>query len=193
MNLYLVAFSVYALLITPVTLHVSVRVRHKVSYRVRVQAAGLPFIFKTGKDEPHKEQPLHGEDVARAIARPGWRPLLSALHMRRVATLLRAMKLRSVYVHVRFSFADAALTALSYAACRTVLETLVRCRALPGGLTGRVEMDFQAQGTEIFARGIIGARLGSIGFAAILLGASLLGAHGQKDEAKEETYAAASH
>ena len=47
MNPYLMAFSIYALLITPVTLHASVRVGRQVRYRPRVQAAGLPFIRKT--------------------------------------------------------------------------------------------------------------------------------------------------
>lgn len=74
--------------------------------------------------------------------------------------------LESAYLHVRFSFDDAAVTALCYAALQTLLRTLACAGALPRTLDGRVEMDFRAEGTEVFASGIIGARLGSLGMAA---------------------------
>ena len=94
---------------------------------------------------------------------------------------------------MRFSFDDAAATALCYAAVQTLLRTLACAGVLPRVLDGRVEMDFQAKGTEVFASGIISARLGSLGMAAIQLGAALLGERARRNRSEEETYAAASH
>ena len=193
MNPYLMAFSIYALLITPVTLHASVRVGRQVRYRLRVQAAGLPFIRKTKEPSPQEERTVHEEDVARTLSEPWLWPALRAIGLKRLKRLLRAVHLESAYLHVRFSFDDAAATALSYAALQTLLRTLACAGALPRTLGGRVVMDFRAEGTEVFASGIIGARLGSLGIAAIQLGAALLAERARRNRTEEETYAAASH
>ena len=193
MNPYLLAFSIYALLITPVTLHCSVRVGKAVRYRLRIQAAGLPFIRKTKEPPPQEERTVHEEDVARTLSEPWIWPAIRAVGLRRLKRLLRAIHLESAYLHVRFSFDDAAATALCYAAVQTLLRTLACAGVLPRGLDGRVEMDFQAKGTEVFASGIISARLGSLGMAAIQLGAALLGERARRNRTEEETYAAASH
>ena len=183
MNPYLLAFSIYALLITPITLHVSVRVGRQVRYRLRVQAAGLPFLRKIKEPQPQEEHTVHEEDVARTLSEPWIWPALRAIGLKRLRRALHAVHLESAYLHVRFSFDDAAATALCYAALQTLLRTL----------DGRVEMDFRAEGTEVFTSGIIGARLGSLGMAAIQLGAVLLGARARRNRTEEETYAAASH
>ena len=193
MNPYLLAFSIYALLITPVTLHCSVRVGKAVRYRLRIQAAGLPFIRKTKEPPPQEERTVHEEDVARTLSEPWIWPAIRAVGLRRFKRLLRAIHLESAYLHVRFSFDDAAATALCYAAVQTLLRTLACAGVLPRVLDGRVEMDFQAKGTEVFASGIISARLGSLGMAAIQLGAALLGERARRNRTEEETYAAASH
>lgn len=193
MNPYLLAFSIYALLITPVTLHCSVRVGKAVRYRLRIQAAGLPFIRKTKEPPPQEERTVHEEDVARTLSEPWIWPAIRAVGLRRLKRLLRAIHLESAYLHVRFSFDDAAATALCYAAVQTLLRTLACAGVLPRVLDGRVEMDFQAKGTEVFASGIISARLGSLGMAAIQLGAALLGERARRNRTEEETYAAASH
>ena len=193
MNPYLLAFSIYALLITPVTLHCSVRVGKAVRYRLRIQAAGLPFIRKTKEPPPQEERTVHEEDVARTLSEPWIWPAKRAVGLRRLKRLLRAIHLESAYLHVRFSFDDAAATALCYAAVQTLLRTLACAGVLPRVLDGRVEMDFQAKGTEVFASGIISARLGSLGMAAIQLGAALLGERARRNRTEEETYAAASH
>lgn len=193
MNPYLLAFSIYALLITPVTLHCSVRVGKAVRYRLRIQAAGLPFIRKTKEPPPQEERTVHEEDVARTLSEPWIWPAIRAVGLRRLKRLLRALHLESAYLHVRFSFDDAAATALCYAALQTLLRTLACAGVLPRVLDGRVEMDFQAKGTEVFASGIISARLGSLGMAAIQLGAALLGERARRNRTEEETYAAASH
>ena len=193
MNPYLLAFSIYALLITPVTLHCSVRVGKAVRYRLRIQAAGLPFIRKTKEPPPQEERTVHEEDVARTLSEPWIWPAIRVVGLRRLKRLLRAIHLESAYLHVRFSFDDAAATALCYAAVQTLLRTLACAGVLPRVLDGRVEMDFQAKGTEVFASGIISARLGSLGMAAIQLGAALLGERARRNRTEEETYAAASH
>ena len=193
MNPYLLAFSIYALLITPVTLHCSVRVGKAVRYRLRIQAAGLPFIRKTKEPPPQEERTVHEEDVARTLSEPWIWPAIRAVGLRRLKRLLRALHLESAYLHVRFSFDDAAATALCYAAVQTLLRTLACAGVLPRVLDGRVEMDFQAKGTEVFASGIISARLGSLGMAAIQLSAALLGERARRNRTEEETYAAASH
>lgn len=193
MNPYLLAFSIYALLITPVTLHCSVRVGKAVRYRLRIQAAGLPFIRKTKEPPPQEERTVHEEDVARTLSEPWIWPAIRAVGLRRLKRLLRAIHLESAYLHVRFSFDDAAATALCYAAVQTLLRTLACAGVLPRVLDGRVEMDFQAKGTEVFASGIISARLGSLGMAAIQLGAALLAERARRNRTEEETYAAASH
>ena len=188
MNPYLLAFSIYALLITPITLHVSVRVGRQVRYRLRVQAAGLPFLRKIKEPQPQEEHTVHEEDVARTLSEPWIWPALRAIGLKRLRRALHAVHLESAYLHVRFSFDDAAATAL-----QPLLRTLACAGALPRTLDGRVEMDFRAEGTEVFASGIIGARLGSLGMAAIQLGAALLGARARRNRTEEETYAAASH
>ena len=193
MNPYLLAFSIYALLITPVTLHCSVRVGKAVRYRLRIQAAGLPFIRKTKEPPPQEERTVHEEDVARTLSEPWIWPAIRAVGLRRLKRLLRAIHLESASLHVRFPFDDAAATALCYAAVQTLLRTLACAGVLPRVLDGRVEMDFQAKGTEVFASGIISARLGSLGMAAIQLGAALLGERARRNRTEEETYAAASH
>lgn len=193
MNPYLLAFSIYALLITPVTLHCSVRVGKAVRYRLRLQAAGLPFIRKTKEPPPQEERTVHEEDVARTLSEPWLWPALRAVGVKRLIRALRAVHLESAYVHVRFSFDDAAATALSYAGLQTLLRALACAGVLPRTLEGRVEMDFRAEGTEVFASGIIGARLGSLGMAAIQLGAALLAERARLNRTEEETYAAASH
>lgn len=193
MNPYLLAFSIYALLITPVTLHASVRVGRQVRYRLRVQAAGLPFIRKTKEPTPQEERTVHEEDVARTLSEPWIWPMLRAIGLKRLKRMLCTLHLESAYIHVRFSFDDAAATALCYAALQTLLRALACAGALPRALDGHVEMDFQAKGTEVFASGIIGARLGSLGMAAIQLGAALLDERARRKRTEEETYAAASH
>ena len=110
MNPYLLAFSIYALLITPITLHISVRVGRQVRYRLRVQAAGLPFLRKIKEPQPQEEHTVHEEDVARTLSEPWIWPALRAIGLKRLRRALHAVHLESAYLHVRFSFDDAAVT-----------------------------------------------------------------------------------
>lgn len=136
MNPYLLAFSIYALLITPITLHVSVRVGRQVRYRLRVQAAGLPFLRKIKEPQPQEEHTVHEEDVARTLSEPWIWPALRAIGLKRLRRALHAVHLESAYLHVRFSFDDAAATALCYAALQTLLRTLACAGPCPGRWMG---------------------------------------------------------
>ena len=123
MNPYLLAFSIYALLITPITLHVSVRVGRQVRYRLRAQAAGLPFLRKIKEPQPQEEHTVHEEDVARTLSEPWIWPALRAIGLKRLRRALHAVHLESAYLHVRFSFDDAAVTALCYAALAELIAS----------------------------------------------------------------------
>ena len=94
---------------------------------------------------------------------------------------------------MRISFDDAAATALCFSGLQAAMRALACAGALPHVLTGRVEADFGARGTEVYASGIIGARLGSLGVAAVRVGAALALARAEQERMEEETYAAASH
>lgn len=194
MNPYFVLFSIYAVLITPITLHLSVRVGHGVSYRVRVQAAGLPFIRRVNQvDKPKDEVPVREEDVKRTIGTFNWQLLRAVLGHGRLRRIRKFVRLEQLYVHARLSFQNAAATALVFAAVRTTLQTLARCGVRPRAVRGRVEADFQMKGSELFVRGIISVRLGSLGLAAILLAPALIGARGGNTQTEEDSHAAASH
>lgn len=192
MNPYFVAFSAYALLISPVRLHLSLRLGKRMSYRLRVQLIGLPFIRKT-EEKPHEEQPVEEEKVAQTLAASDWRLPLFAVREGWLKWTLKRIHIQTLYLHARLSFDDAALNALCYAFLRTLLDTLARCGFQKGKFFSRLEVDFHALGTEVFVRGIIGARLGSLGIAALWLGALALNSRAQQARTEEESYAAASH
>lgn len=192
-NLYFLFFSAYALLITPITVRWSLRLGRRSGYRVRVQAAGLPFVRKREDDDPAEERPIREQDVAESLASADRALLRAALDPRVRQRALRCLRLQKLFVYARFSFEDACATALCYAAARTAVQTLALCHPAPGVLSGRVEADFHAKGSEVLVRGIVGARLGSLGLTAILFGAAFIRQRGRQSRAKEEQYATASH
>ena len=55
MNLYFWLFLLYAVLITPVGVRVHVCVDQGIRYRIRIQAAGLPFIYGGKADQGQSE------------------------------------------------------------------------------------------------------------------------------------------
>lgn len=193
MNLYFLFFSAYALLITPITVRWSLRLGRRSGYKVRVQAAGLPFARKRSEDDAKGERPIREQDVAKSLASADVPLLRTALQSHLRKRVARCLRLKRLTVYARFSFDDACMTALCYAAARTVLQTAALCRPAPGVLGGRVEADFRAQGSELLIQGISGARLGSLGLTAILFGAAVIRERGRQSRAKEEQYATASH
>lgn len=192
MNWYFWLFSLYALLITPVTVHVSLRIGHGVRYRLRIQAAGLPFIRRSEADESEGEKKMDSQQMAKGIFALDGRLLFSLFREGYFKRVFKAFRLQSAWVHVRISFADAAQTALCYAALRAALQTVLGCLKGPGAVRGRAEMDFDAEGSEIFARCILSARLGNLTAAMVSLGAAMIRLRAAAIT-EEGTYAEASH
>ena len=184
MNPYFWIFALYALLITPVGAQVHIRVDHGVHYRVRLLAAGMRVLRKA--DPPDREKHLQPDSVFRNAKNWDYALMIALVRHGHVQRLLRRIQWRQAEIRACISFEDAALTALTYAFIRTVMQTVARCRPLP--IRGRVEMDFRHRGTAVSFRGIATARLGSLTAAAIGL---LLAAAAERAKLdKEESYAA---
>lgn len=174
MNGYFWLFALCALLATPVTAHVQLRIGRGVHYRLRLQAAGLPFLRKKEAESNEGEKTLHSRQMAKGLFAADGRMLYSLFRGGHLKRTLKAFHLQSVWVHIRLSFADAAQTALCYAALRTILQTVLSCHSSADILRGRVEADFQSQGTEIFLRCILSTRLGILTAALIRTGAAMI-------------------
>ena len=188
MNLYFWLFALYALLITPVGAQVHIRIDHGVHYRVRLRAAGLPVLRKKKEEDPKQEISLRSGDMMKNWDYGMFAMLMHEGHFGRI---LRLFEWQDLNIRARISFEDAALTAMLYALIRTVLQTVSHIHPPP--VKGRVEMDFQGNGTKISLRCIGFARLGSITAAAIRLWLAVLSYRAKRSAAEEETYAAASH
>lgn len=191
MNLYFWLFVLYALLITPVGAHVSVRIDKGVHYRVRLQAAGLPVLRRRDQEDEKQAERIRSADVMRGMK--NWDLALAAELLREghISRALRALNWRGIEVDARISFDDAAATAMVYAALCTCLQTVSRCHPLP--VRGRVTADFHGEGTKIAARCIVDARLGSLSAAAIRLWLAANSSQAKRLMTEEEKYAAASH
>lgn len=187
MNLYFWLFAFWALMITPVHAQVHIRIENGFHYRVRLRVVGLPFFRKREKEQ--QDIPLRSADALKG----GWNYGLFASLIRQghFGRLLRLIEWWNMEVLVRISFEDAAMTAMLYSLVRTVLQTAAHIRSLP--VRGRVEMDFQGNGSKLSIRCIGFARLGSITAAAIRLWLAVLSYRAKRSAAEEETYAAASN
>ena len=193
MNLYFWLFSLCAVLSVPIRIHVSARLGREVRYRMRMQAAGLPVVKKKTEEERTDEETVDSAKMAKrlfALDGPLVFSLLREGHLKRA---MHALRVELFYVHARLSFENAALTAMSYAAVRTFLQTALLCLHHPPTIQGRVEMDFRQQGSEVFVRCILSARLGSLLAAALRLFAAILRIRARLLTKEEENYAAASH
>lgn len=191
MNPYFWLFSICAFLMTPLSVQVSVRLGHGVRYRVRFQAAGIPLLRKKEVNRPEEEETLDAQEVARSALSPELPVVLALWKSGALRRALGALHMEALSIHARISFADAAATAMIYAAVRAVAQALVMCVKNPGRVQGRVEANFQCQGTEIFVRCMVSGRLGSLGAAAIRLGLDVVRTRARLLE--EDSYAAASH
>jgi len=191
LNLYFWLFALYALLITPVGAQVHIRIDHGLHYRFRLRAAGLPVLRKKKEEKEPQETHLRSGDVMKGMK--DWDYGMFAVLMRQghFGRILRLFEWRDLEVRARISFEDAALTAMVYTLIRTVLQTAAHIRPLP--VKGRVEMDFQGEGTQLSLRCIATARLGNITAAAIRLWLAAASYRAKGSAAEEETYAAASH
>jgi len=179
MNPYFWLFALYAFFITPVRLRLDVRIGKALFWHLRVQVAGVEILRKRTETE-----------VAVPSAKPDRLLWLGMWRQGALRPVLRALRLQALAVHAHFSFEDAAVNATLYAFARTLLETFHRCGALPPGTVGRLETDFQAQGTQLNVSGIFVSRLGTIGVAAAQFGLTVLRTRARLSLAEEETYAA---
>lgn len=162
MNPYFVCFSAYAALILPLTLRFRVRLGGQAGYRLRLQAAGLPFVFRHAPEDKRDERPFPRREMAQALAHPDMALLRAALNGRVLSRALRGLEWRELDLYARFSFPDAAQTALWYGGTRTALRALNAAGALPPVLRWRLRADFSGQGTEAVVLGIVSFRLGSL-------------------------------
>ena len=190
MNLYFWLFALYALLITPVGAQIHIRVDHGIHYRVRLRAAGLPFLHKKKEEEPQDTR-LHYGDVMQSMKERDYGLFASLMRQGHFGRILRLFEWQDTEIRARISFEDAALTALVYTLIQTVLQTAAHIHPLP--LKGRVEMDFRGEGTLLSIRCIATARLGNLTAAAIRLWLASARYRAKHSSAEEENYAAASH
>lgn len=192
MNVYFLFFSAYALLITRITLHVSLRLGKRSGYRVRMQAAGVPFMYHK-QDDPALEHPICERDVAQTLASTNLAPLRALLKKRVRMQIKRSFHMEELSVKARISFENVAATALCFMAVRTLLETLSFCRLTPKTFSSHIEANLHQQSSEVLFHCIVSARLGSLGLAAILFGAAFIRARSKHAQSEEEGYATAPH
>jgi len=188
MNPYFWLFSLCALLMTPVTAHVSVRFSHGLHYRIRLQAAGLPFAQKTEKEEQQEEETVQTTSIAKRFLTMDHQLLNQLLRGGHMGRALKVLRIQAVDLHARIAFSDAAATALVYALGCTALQSVFACVPRRYALRVRLEADWNGGGTEIGLRCIAGARLGNLALAAICLGLAAL--RTRSGLAKEEQHAA---
>lgn len=191
MNLYLWLFALYALLITPVRLRVHLLLDGAFFYRISLQVAGVPFLVK--KREEQAQQGI-GQEAKNAIKSPAeWDHalLLALLRQGHLTRLIRLFAWQDVEIRARISFADAALTAVTYALVQVALETAAHIRPLRA--RGGVEMDFRGEGSRIALQCIAQARLGKLMAAAIRLWLAVIRHRMKEMKMEEEQHAAASH
>lgn len=191
MNGYFWLFALCAALSTPVTVHVRVRMDHGMHYRLRLQAAGLPLLRKREEDDTAGEKTLHSRQMANSLFSLDGNLLFALFHGGHFKRVLKAFRLLDAQVYIRLSFADAAYTALGYAALRTVLQTVLACLPDPRAVRGHVDVSFDAKGSEAAVQCIFGTRLGTLAIAMVRMGAAMIRL--RSAERTEERYAEASH
>lgn len=162
MNLYFILFSVYAAAITPLTLRFRLRLGKQSGYRLQLQAAGLPFVRRRTSDDHSDEQPIQEQDVAQTLAGADMTLIRALLRPPVLRRLWQLFSWRELELYIRFSFVDAAYTALGFCMSRTLFQTLQTAGALPPIFKWRTEADFNAQGSELLFQGIVTFRLGSL-------------------------------
>ena len=188
MNGYFWLFAIWALCITPISAQVSVRIGNGVHYRVRLQAAGLPVMKRAQDGKEDQEEKLDGRKAVKgvfALDGPVLGHLLREGHLGRA---LGAWHVQSVYVHARISQQDAAQTALFFALARTVMSALFKAPSVRRKLSAGIKADYQAQGSEVFIRCILTARLGNLVWEAARFAAAI-----HQIRIREEDQYAASH
>lgn len=191
MNLYFWAFSLYALMITPVRVLTCIRIGRDVRYRVRVGLAGAALFRKRWK--ANQEKKVDSGKFAKGIVRLDRKLLWHLMKTGEVRRMFGSLKLAELTVHAKLSLQDAAATALLFAGIRTFLQTAALCSPVRFALKGHMEADFRAEGSEVMLECMISARLGSLLAAGARLGLAAWNARADLSLAEEENNAAASH
>ena len=192
MNVYFWMFGIAGLLAVPMTLQVTLRAGNGLHYHVRLRAAGLPLAQKDEQGEEAEEK-VFSRQTARGLFSLDGKMVWPLIHQGHLVRAVKVMRLEKLHVRIRLSFQDAAATAVSFAAVRTLVQTLLSCAQTTLPLEGRVEMNYAAQGSEVLVRGIFSARLGSLLAAALRLMRAALRVRTRILKTEEEPYAAASH
>lgn len=188
MNPYFWLFSLCALLMTPMTAHITLRLDRGLHYRIRLQAAGLPFAQKTEKEEQQEEETVQTASIAKRFFTMDHQLLTQLLRGGHMGRALKVLHVQKVDLYARIAFSDAAATALVYALGCTALQAFLACAPHRYALQVRMEAEWNGGGTKICLRCIAGARLGNLALAAIRLGVAAL--RTRSGLAKEEQHAA---
>lgn len=188
MNLYFWFFAICAFGMTPVEAETWIQLNQEVRWRITISVAGVRVFCKRKKQQGEKRK---AAGVFKGLFSPGGHFLRAFVGEDALKGFLRAFRWRSARLVIHLSFDDAALTAMGYSLVRTLMQMLANMRLLPEQLTGRVEADFQAQGSCAEFRGIFCARLGTLLLAGMRLGLAALRVRARL--ALEEEKYAASH
>ncbi|MDD6142105.1 MAG: hypothetical protein PUD16_01230 [bacterium] len=164
---------------------------HGMHYRLRLQVAGLPIIRKREQDDAAGEITLHSQQMANGLFSLNGRMMAALFRGGQFKRVLKAFRLLDAQVYIRLSFADAAYTALAYAALRTVLQTVLACLPDPRAVKGHVDVSFDAKGSEAAVQCIFGTRLGILAVAMMRMAAAVIRL--RRADRTEERYAEASH
>lgn len=192
MNVYFWLFGIAGILSVPMTLQATLRMDGKIHYHIRLRAGGLPLAEKDEQGEGAEEK-VFSRQTARGLFTLDGRVVWPMIHQGHLVRAVKVMRLEKLYVRIRLSFQDAATTAMSFAALRILVQTLLSCVQTTLPLDGRVEMNYAAQGSEVLVRSIFSARLGSLLAAALRLMLAALRVRRGILKTEEEHYAAASH
>lgn len=173
-NPYLLAISVYGLLILPLRLHFRLTLAKESSYFLRVEAIGFPIpgLRRAGRKNPsHKET---APQKAHALSELNMKWLGCLTERTLFRKVCRLGRLSMMHVDLRIAFADAAATALVYSLARTLLDVLQKTHALPEVFTAELRADFSVSLPSLSLEGIITVRLGKLMGTFLSLGRAYL-------------------
>ena len=168
----------------------SVRIGKEVRHSTSVRVSGIPV---RKEKQRKKETRVDQNTLFHRLFALDLPLLLTLIHQGHIKRAVGTLQLEELYLHARLAFQNAAATAVSYAALRTLLQTVLLCIPNARMLQGRVETSFGAEGTEVFIRCMFSARLGMLIAAALRFAFVMIRTRAERLKTEEERYAAASH
>ena len=189
MNPFLLALSVFAVLITPLSLRLQTRLGEPFRWELSLFVLGVKCTLgrapsrKDALEEQEKQNQTDAEKQDEALE--AVRQVTLALRLLTGSKALRgairwALQLQCVRLNVRVALRDAAQNALLYALLDTLLGTLRRLAALPPGVHVRLTCDWHSRSPSAEAMGILFSRLGILLGAGAVWLATLLTRRAQK-------------